>query len=89
MALGLDLLRAFQQRGRVGCGAEAVLASGFCHLASATRHRLHIPFPIGNRSQKPEIRSQRGWASVALLTSGVLTSGFWLGLVAQLVRARA
>ena len=58
-------------------GPEAVLASGLCHLASATHHRLHIPFPIDNRSQK------------SLLTSGVLTSGFWLGLVAQLVRARA
>ena len=27
-------------------GTEVVLTSGFCHLASATRHRLHIPFPI-------------------------------------------
>jgi hypothetical protein len=51
-SLGLDLLPAFQQReAGLDVATEAALASGFCHLASATHHRLHIPFPIDTEAR--------------------------------------
>jgi hypothetical protein len=48
-------------------GIEVVLTSGFWLLTSATRHRLHIPFPIDNRGQKPEARMSWPLPSSGLL----------------------
>ncbi len=45
------------ERQEFWVGAGGLLASGFRPLASATHHRLHIPFPID--IQKPETRNQK------------------------------
>jgi hypothetical protein len=62
MVFGVRIFFRFSiNEAGLDAGTEVVLTSGFCHLASAARHRLHIPFPIGNRGQKPEAGNASGF----------------------------
>jgi hypothetical protein len=63
MALGVWVFfRLSNNEAELDAGIEVVLTSGFCVLTSATRHRLHIPFPIdkGIRYQESGIRFGSG-----------------------------